>query len=425
MGWDAAQHEDKGAKVAIIGPTGSFKTRTVLAAGNGSKGNPRLLVMDYEAGSDLYDDEFCFAREKIHQRIRLDDPEKKITEQEIRDLKNDRYTFQPILNKGEVYGVDFARVTMINRLAKKPIDFVLIDSVSMHHQWLLDKWMDIFYIRETKSQGHRGDYYTMQPRDYDKPYREIQQFILNLKALNVGVFLCAQEKPEYAEGQMMKKIGMTGDYHKRLPYLMDTVIHIEDEESGKAASAEKRHTKYIAITRKDRTNTLPARFVWIDNPKDGYCRTFVTLMENLLKWKGQSTTGLNGDNLPPAETSTPSAATATVSAPSETPTQTDELTFPLWPGEEYKTRMMKLKVLKHELQIPDDQWKAIIEKRGKDSARFLEAKQQEELITKLWEKIQLPQLNLMVIPAFEAIRRGDDPFRNGELVPAGAAAGAS
>ncbi len=198
MGWTRAKHEPKGPKVLIVGPTGCFKTRTVLRAGHVDEGSPRLLVFDYEDGADQYENEFNFSRRKIQQAVKLSDKEYEITPQEVKDLKADRHVYKPFLEQGYVHGVDFARVTMLNRIGKTPIDFLLVDPITTHYSWIVDKWLDVFLKRELTSKGHRKDYYTLQPRDYDKPKRDFQSFISRLQAIQAGVFLIAHEKPEYA-----------------------------------------------------------------------------------------------------------------------------------------------------------------------------------------------------------------------------------
>ena len=405
MGWERANHQDKGPKVAVIGPTGSLKTRTFLRAGHRDDGPPRLLLLDYEDGADHYDDEFNFAREKIHQVMRLDDPELAITREEIQDLRADRNVYKPLLDRGQVYGVDFASVTLLGRIARNPIDFVCVDSISMHYQWVMDKWLDIFLKREADSPGNRRDYYTMQPRDYDKPYRDVQQFICRLKAEGAGVFMTTQEKPEYAEGEFMKKIGMTHDAHKRLPYLMDTVVHVEPEETGKATSAEKRHTRFVAVVRKDRTNRLSDRFVWA-NHEDGFSKTFITLFGDLLGWEGKQA-DLDAAT-PPMETDGASSQ-----AESKTPEadQPSSAPCPSNDGKVTRPQLMKLKWLKQYLAVPDDRWKGVLAKRDVTTARDLTFSQADDLIETLYGKLNLAARVVEADEAFKIIEEGGDPFR--------------
>lgn len=382
MTWNKAEHVDKGPKVCVIGPTGSYKTRTFLAAGTAKNNEPpRMLVLDYEDGTDHYDGEFSFARVKIPYEAELTDPRLALTKQEVADLKADRYTFSPILEAGKVYGVDLARVTIINRLAASPLDFVLVDSVSMHYQMLFDKWLDIFYKRETKSPGHRRDYYTMQPRDYDKPARELQMFVKRLLALNVGVFMTSQEKAEYAEGEIMKKIGMQLDAHRRLPYLLDTVIHLEPEEEGKAKSAEKRHTSYVAVIKKDRTGAINERFKWVNNDAEGYSKSFLTRLENVLGFKGRATELPSGEPEPTPEPEAPK-----VEAP---PPPLGEV-----PEENDRTNkcpvkyLEALKELKDLLGVDTETWRDIMLKRGVSTARNLTEGQALDVIVKLYNRLE-------------------------------------
>lgn len=373
MGWTRAKHEAKGPKVLIVGPTGCYKTRTVLRAGHVDEGSPRLLVFDYEDGADQYEDEFSFARVKIQQTVKLDDKRYKITEQEVRDLKNDRHVYKPMIAQGYVHGVDFARVTLLNRLAKNPIDFLLIDPITTHYSWIVDKWLDVFLKREVTSKGHHKDYYTLQPRDYDKLKRDFQSFVSRLQAIQAGVFQIAHEKPKYAEGEIMKQIGMTADVHKSLPYKVDVHIHIEEEESGKAASAEKRFTNYIALVRKDRTHTLDARFVWVGkDPKKGYSQYFLTKFEGLLAWKGKKTKATVADPILEDAAKIPEA-TETEEAPTD--------------GKVPTIHLKQLKFLKDELAINQETWAGILKKRGVVTAWDLPKDEAEKLIGRLRERL--------------------------------------
>jgi hypothetical protein len=364
----------------VIGPSGCFKTRTLLKAGDTTRDAPRMLVLDYEDGTDFYDDEFNFARIRIAFEMSLD----LCTPEEVKLLQADRYTHQPILAKGKVYGVDFARVVVIHRLATNPLDFVMVDSLTVHYQWLLDKWMDVFYIRETGSKGHKRDYYTMQPRDYDKPARDFSMFAARLRALNVGVFCTAQEKPEYAEGTMMQKIGMTFDAHKRMPYVMDTVVHIAPQEEGKSADAKKRHVKYVAIVKKDRSNLSNERFAWVNQDKEGWSKSFVTMLGQALSFQGRVTEGvmdIEGDDATPPPAEEPKPATTPEPAAAT-------------PAPEVRARvdqLRKIKYLKDKLELSDQVWIKAMAKRKVATAKDLTPPEADELIANMYKRCDTQQ----------------------------------
>ena len=377
MAWERAIPIEKGPKVLIVGPTGCYKTRTVMRAGHVAEGAPRLLLLDYEDGGDLYRKEFNFSCTKIQQVINLSDPYYAITEQEIVDLKADRHVYLPILNQGFIHGVDFARVILLNRVAKNPIDFIVVDPITTHYSWIMDKWLDIFLKREVSSKGYKRDYYTMQPRDYDKPKREFQSFVSRLQAVDTGVFIIAHEKPEYAEGEIMKKIGMTADVHKSLPYKMDVHIHIQEEEAGKAQAGDKRHTKYIAYRKKDRTNSLEERFVWVNKDACGWSPYFITKMEALLNWSAGGSS-LQGDD--PLAMRDEADAVKTHKSADPTRNAKD--------GKVSDDQLRRLAWLKQELNISNEVWKGkILAKREVVTARHLLLRAADELIARLRERL--------------------------------------
>lgn len=381
MSWERAEAIKKGPKCLITGPTGCYKTRSILKAGDQPKGEaPRLLMLDYEDGADPYRKEFNFACIKAQQVMRLDDPDLTITDQEIADLKDDRHVYKPMIEQGLAYGIDIMRVTILNRLAHKPIDFVCVDSATVHYLWVCDKWLDIFLKRESTSKGYKRDYYTMQPRDYDKPKREFLSFIVRLKALNAGIFVTCQEKSEYAEGELMRKIGMIADAHKSLPYYMDTVIHIEPEEGGKAKATEKRHTKFVAMTRKDRTNLLNQRFVWVDGEDDGYSKTFVTMMQQVMDFKAGKT-----ENLGQNQAEAAAVKDSTEDKPKERNEMTSSSQESGRPVSNHQLR--RLKWFKDVMEIDNTAWKKILEKRMVNTARNLNRLQADEIIVNLYKRL--------------------------------------
>jgi len=404
MIWKRAVHEPKGPKVVMAGPTGSRKTRTIMAAADSDK-DPRLLLIDYEDGGDWFEKDFNFSRVKIEQVISLSDPRYEITNQEIENLRRDRFVWLPMLERGQVHGVDFARVTLLDRIAKNPIDMVSVDSATVHYSWTIDKWHDIFIVRE-KGAGNKRDYYTLQPRDWDKIKREFWHYLARLKALQVGVFVTCHTKDKYADSSngadFLKKIGMMADIERKLPYYMDTEILIEREEEGKAKSAEKRHDKFVAIVKKDRTHSLPGRFVWVNGEDEGHSKSFVERMRGIISWQGRVTEDL--DEAAPPQDSPEREAEAIREATQSEPMAT-------------RDNLERLVYLKDKLGIATEKWRSVLEKLfDVETAKRLTKKQANSLIEMLVQKLPNDQEALAYEAHFARKETGTDAdgFRNNE-----------
>lgn len=72
-----------------------------------------------------------------------------------------------------------------------------------------------------------------------------------LLALDMNVIVTARSATLYSSDEFMKAVGTKADGPKDLAYLFDVVLELKkDETTG----------KFMATTKKDRTNTLPAVF---------------------------------------------------------------------------------------------------------------------------------------------------------------------
>jgi AAA domain-containing protein len=208
--WKTAQATDRRLKACFWGPFGCLKTRTALAFG-GQHDPPTLAVLDTEHGTDHYAEEFNFLRVQI---------------------------------------TDFdAAVDAVSMLAIEPgaIRTLVVDSFSVLYVSCLIKWEAIFRKREPRGKGNYSDYYKFQPADYPVMHRDFEAFIRILLDTRMNVIVTCQEKPEYAEGEMMKRIGVQPDAYKRLPYYFDTVIQV----TGKPGA-------WQGQTAKDRTGRFSA-----------------------------------------------------------------------------------------------------------------------------------------------------------------------
>lgn len=195
-------------KVALVGEFGTLKTRTLLAF-------PNPVVIDTEGGTDHYGDEFDF------QRLVTMDPTKV--------------------------------AAAINKIGKDPGEFKTfgVDSWSVYCEAVTARFVKIFLAKETTSKGHKGEYYRLQPRDYQPINHAIMQQVKALMNLRCHVVVTMQVKDEYTG---MEKTGITFDGYKRSPYYFDTVIFIKKRRDPKTGGE-----KLVGVVEKDRTGCLPSR----------------------------------------------------------------------------------------------------------------------------------------------------------------------
>ncbi|HOX27262.1 MAG TPA: ATP-binding protein [Candidatus Krumholzibacteria bacterium] len=130
---------------------------------------------------------------------------------------------------------------------KHPYRTLIVDPVTLYWDALQRKWTDIFLRRNKGSKGHHGDYYDLQPRDWQVVKAEFKEFIRKLIQLDMTVVVTAREKAQYADGGFMRVVGTTFDGEKSLPYLFDTILRLYRDETG----------RFMAENIKDRTNKLP------------------------------------------------------------------------------------------------------------------------------------------------------------------------
>lgn len=208
MTWEIAKPRSKKFKIFVSGPPGCFKTRLALRlANNGDFNLPTAAVVDTEFGTDHYADQFAFYRKQTN------DPEKIF--QQVRDLVKDPGNIRTLI----------------------------FDSFSVYYDALMEMWIDRFQLREKTSAGNKGEYYTLQPRDYVHPNRDAAKLVRMLLKCDLNIICNCQVKDQW-EG--MKVVGSVFDGWKRLPYYFDTVIAVE--------ASKKKDTPWMArIDQKDRS----------------------------------------------------------------------------------------------------------------------------------------------------------------------------
>jgi len=211
--WPVAEPQQKRFKIFMAGPPGCFKTRAALAlADNGDRQMPATAVIDTEFGTQHYAGEFAFRRKE---------------------------SFDP----GEIY-------RSVKGLVKNPgnITTLIFDSFSVYYDALSEEWVEKFQRRELTSPGNKGEYYTMQPRDYVHVNRDAGKLVRMMLNCDLNVICTCQVK---AEWENLKVVGSVFDGWKRLPYYFDIYIFVEEWKKPGGTMGWKAYIKG-----KDRTGSL-------------------------------------------------------------------------------------------------------------------------------------------------------------------------
>ncbi len=224
--WEVAcGSRNKKFKLFLSGPPGGLKTRVALMlSDNKNREEPAVGVIDTEFGTDHYRDQFAF---RLKQE---NDP--KVIYSEVRKL---------VKNPGNIRTLIF-------------------DTFSVYYDALMELWVDRFQKRELTSAGNKGEYYTLQPRDYVHINRSAGKLVRMLLKCDLNIICICQNKEEWKD---MKVVGSVFDGWKRLPYYFDTVIKIE--------KGEKPDTWKAFVNGKDRSYSFkPGQNIPWENDKQIY-----------------------------------------------------------------------------------------------------------------------------------------------------------
>ncbi len=139
---------------------------------------------------------------------------------------------------------------LVEWLATNDHDYttLVIDPFTVLWESWQHKWSDIFLERNTKSKGYKHEFYEMQVRDWQAIKSDLKSFIRQLLALDMNIVVTARSKVQYkgGSGDFMVADGDTFDGEKSLPYMFDTILHL-DVVNGKR----------VAHCTKDRWNIFP------------------------------------------------------------------------------------------------------------------------------------------------------------------------
>ena len=185
-------------KALIWGESGAGKTTLALQF-------PRPVILDLDGGAELYGDSAAF------------------------DV---RRTTSP----DEV-------MAAVEWLRDNPHDYrtLIIDPMTVYWETLVAKWTDILHRRNAGDKRDKTEYWDMQPKDWILPRREFYRLANIIAELPMNVICTARAKPEYADGQFMRRVGSTFDGARQLPYLFDVEVEILKLGDGERVCRTRKH----------------------------------------------------------------------------------------------------------------------------------------------------------------------------------------
>ena len=211
----------KHLKICVYGATGTGKTYFAL-------GFEKALIIDLEAGSDLYAERFP-----------------------------DTLIYKTKSFNDVVLGVS----EIENTLPKLNIQTLIIDPVTILWNQLLDSKLEAKKLKFMRANGKANlDSIDLTFSDWGDIKRKYNTLLTRLCNLDVNVILIGRIKDEYeiknVNGHMeLTKIGVKMNAEKDTPYTLDILFRLECEKDGRR----------FAIFEKDRSGTFPTGFR-LENP---------------------------------------------------------------------------------------------------------------------------------------------------------------
>ena len=104
--------------------------------------------------------------------------------------------------------------------------------------------------------------YEIQALDYKAVKSQTKNILNKFLSLDMNVIVTAWSKTKWAKGEFMKEEGTIPDVPDYVPYEFDIVLELFKREDyyGEAKADDDLSKKFVAVVRKDRTNTLPPVF---------------------------------------------------------------------------------------------------------------------------------------------------------------------
>ncbi|OGF54344.1 MAG: hypothetical protein A2452_10570 [Candidatus Firestonebacteria bacterium RIFOXYC2_FULL_39_67] len=211
----------KHLKICVYGGTGTGKTYFAL-------GFEKALIIDLEAGSDLYAERFP----------------------------------NTLIFKTKSFNEVCEAVSEIERtLPKLNIQTLILDPVTILWNQLLDSKLEAKKLKLMRSNGKANlDSIDLTFSDWGDIKRKYNTLLTRLCNLDVNIILIGRVKDEYeiknVNGHMeLTKIGVKMNSEKDTPYALDILFRLECEKDGKR----------FAVFEKDRSGTFPVGFR-LENP---------------------------------------------------------------------------------------------------------------------------------------------------------------
>ncbi len=194
----------------MSGPTGAGKTTSSIW--------PHSYIIDTELGTKHYGDLIRQAESAVLQTT---DPDEIVAE--LRTLLSEPHPYRTLV----------------------------LDPITGLYEAIQEQWLDQYaeYYRK-KGDAEMAEMGDFGPVYWQKVKRTQKRIDGLLKRLDMNVIVTAHEKPEYAPGKTLKRIGVTFDAMRGTDYLFDVVLRLTETKAGKR----------VAETIKDRTHKFPPTF---------------------------------------------------------------------------------------------------------------------------------------------------------------------